>query len=143
MLNTIEGICQCDSMLASFVILLNSCNINDQTILCPANSWIAGKTNSDNSHNYQISLRCHLDYCLPHSSYLDLSHPDSQCQFNRAGLLCGECKKGLSAIFGTSKCQECPNASLFLIFVFASAGIILVIGLFIFNLTVTNGIING
>ena len=143
MLNKIEGICQCDSILSSSIISVNSCNINDQTILRPANSWIVGKTNIDNPYNYQISQRCHLDYCLPHSSYLDLSHPDSQCQFNRAGLLCGECKTGFSAIFGTSKCQECSNYFLLLVFVFASAGIILVMGLFIFNLTVTNGIING
>ena len=79
MLNKIEGICQCDSILSSTKISVHSCNINDQTILRPVNSWIVGKINIDNSHNYKISQRCHLDYCLPHSSYLDLSHPDSQC----------------------------------------------------------------
>ena len=143
MLNTIAGVCQCDLMLSLCPISVTSCNINDQTILHPANSWIVGKTNSNDSHTYQVSQHCPLDYCLPHSSYLDLSNPDSQCQFDRAGVLCGKCKKGLSAVFGTSKCQECSNNFLLLAFAFACAGIIFVTGLFISNLTVTNGSING
>ena len=143
LLNTIAGICQCDLMLSLYPVSVTTCNINDQTILRPANSWIVGKTNSDDSHSYQVSQRCPLDYCLPHSSYLDLSNPDSQCQFDRAGLLCGKCKKGLSAVFGTSKCKECSNSFLLLVFAFACAGIIFVTGLFISNLTVTSGNING
>ena len=142
-LNKIEGICECDLTLSSSVISISSYNINDQTILRPPNSWIVGKTNSDHLHSYQVSQQCPLDYCLPYSSYLDLSNPDSQCQFNRAGLLCGNCKKGLSAVFGTSKCQQCSNKFLFLVFAFAGAGIILVIILFVFNFTVTSGNING
>ena len=142
-LNKVEGICECDSTLSSSTLSISSCNINDQTILRPANSWIVGKTNIDHLYSYQVSQRCPLDYCLPHPSYLDLSKPDSQCQFNRAGLLCGECKKGLSAVFGTSECQQCSNNFLFLVFAFMSAGIILVVSLFIFNLTVTSGNING
>ena len=142
-LNKIEGICECDLTLSTSVISVSICNIDDQTILCPPNSWIVGKTNSDHLHSYQVPQRCLLDYCLPYSSYLDLSNPDSQCQFNRAGLLCGKCKKGLSTVFGTSKCQQCLNNFLFLVFVFAGAGIILVISLFTFNFTVTSGNING
>ena len=143
MLNKIAGICQCDLMLSSCPVSVTTCNINDQTIVRPANSWIMGKTNSDDSHTYQVSQRCPLDYCLPHLSNLDLSNPDTQCQFDRAGLLCGKCKKGLSAMFGTSKCQECSNTFLLLLFAFASAGIIFVTGLFISNFTVTSGSING
>ena len=143
MLNKIAGICQCDLMLSSCPLSVPTCNINDQTILRPANSWIMGRTNSDDLHTYQVSQRCPLDYCLPHSSYLDLLNPDNQCQFDRTGLLCGQCKKGLSAVFGTSKCQECSNTFLLLIFAFASAGIIFVMGLFISNFTVPSGSING
>ena len=143
MLNKIAGICQCDLMLSSCPLSVTTCNINDQTILRPANSWIIGKTNSDDLHTYQVSQRCPLDYCLPHSSYLDLSNPDNQCQFDRTGLLCGQCKKGFSAVFGTSKCQNCSNTFLLLVFAFASAGIIFVTGLFISNFKITSGSING
>ena len=143
MLNKIAGICQCDLMLSSCPLSVTTCNINDQTILRPANSWIIGKTNSDDLHTYQVSQRCPLDYCLPYSSYLDLSNPDNQCQFDRTGLLCGKCKKGFSAVFGTSKCQNCSNTFLLLVFAFASAGIIFVTGLFISNFTITSRSING
>ena len=91
MLNKIAGICQCDLMLSSCPLSVTTCNINDQTILRLANSWIMGRTNSDDLHTYQVSQRCPLDYCLPHLSYLDLSNPDNQCQLDRAGLLCGQC----------------------------------------------------
>ena len=142
-LNQVEGMCECDSTLSSNILLISSCNINDQTILRPSNSWIVGKINTDHLRSYQVSQRCPLDYCLPHLSYLDLSNPDSQCQFNRAGLLCGECKEGFSAVFGTSKCEQCSNKYLLLIFAFMCLGIILVASLFIFSLTVTSGNING
>ena len=142
-LNQLEGICECDSTLLSSILSISSCNINDQTILRPANSWIVGYTNIDHLYSYLVSHRCPLDYCLPHSTYLDLLNPDSQCQFNRVGLLCGKCKEGLSAVFGTSKCKQCSNNYLLLVFVFMGAGIILVVSLFIFNLTVTHGNING
>jgi len=71
--------CNCDPVLT----IISSCNIDDQTILRPANSWIIASTNTQNVHTYQISSQCSFDYCLPHSSHLSLSTPDSQCQFKR------------------------------------------------------------
>jgi len=82
-----------------------------------------------------------FDYCLPHS-YLNLSNPDSQCQFNKSGVLCGKCQHDLSAVFGSSQCKHCFNMYLFIIIPIEIAGIILVIILFIFNLTVLNETIN-
>ena len=85
-----------------------------------------------------MSLNCPFDYCLPHSSHLSLSDPDSQCQFNRTGVLCGRCKEGLSAVFGTSQCKQCSNSYLFLIIPFIVSGIVFVIFLFISNFTVAD-----
>jgi len=78
---------------------------------------------------------------VPHSSYLNLSSPDKQCLFNRSGVLCGHCKKGLSAVFGSSQCKQCSNTYLLITIPTAIAGIVLVILMFILNLTVTNGTI--
>ena len=89
-----EGYCLCDIILSSHIPSLTQCNIDDQTIPRPANSWISAHT-VNNSHSYHVSLHCPFDYCLPHSSHLNLSTPDSQCQFNRSGLLCGQCQQGL------------------------------------------------
>ena len=137
-----EGYCQCDIILSSHIPPLTHCNIDDQTIPRPANSWISANT-VNNSHSYHVSLHCPFDYCLPHSSHLNLSTPDSQCQFNRSGLLCGQCQQGLSAVFGSSQCKQCSNVYLLIIIPIAIAGLVLVLLLFALNLTVTNGDING
>ena len=135
----INKICQCDSEITSFV---TSCNVNDQTISRPANSWISATTTHNNSYTYQISLHCPFHYCLPHSSHLNFSTPNSQCQFNRSGLLCGQCQQGLSSVFGSVYCQKCSNIYILLIIPIAIAGLVLVFFIFHLNLTVTDGNIN-
>ena len=132
--------CQCDPVLVQYGII--NCNINDQTILRPANSWIS-TTNHNNSYTYHISLHCPFHYCLPHSSHLNFSTPNSQCQFNRSGLLCGQCQQGLSTVLSSSNCQQCSNIFLLLIIPIAVTGLVLVLMLFALNLTVTDGTING
>ena len=140
----LNGKCQCDPILKSTILsmIIDDCDINDQTIKRPANSWISAVTNN-NSHTYFISLDCPFDYCLPYSSRLKLlSSSDSQCQHKRSNLLCGQCLDGLSTVFGSSHCQKCSNANLFIIPPIALSGILLVVLLFILNLTVVDGTIN-
>ena len=131
-----DGICQCYPSFSQFGI--TDCNINNQTILHPANSWISATSQG----NYYISLHCPFHYCKQHSFYLNLSTPNLQCQFNRSGILCGHCQVGLSTVFGSPDCQHCSNVYLLLIIPIAIAGIVLVLLLFVLNLTVTDGIIN-
>ena len=135
----INKVCQCDTVITSFVMI--NCNINDQTISRPANSWISATTHNF-FYTYQISLHCPFHYCFPHSSHLNFSTPNSQCQFNRFGLLCGQCQQGLSSVFGSSCCQECSNIYILLIIPIAIAGLVLVFLMFHLNLTVTDGNIN-
>ena len=137
----IDKRCQCDPMLVRYGGI-TSCNINDQTILRPANSWISGKTHN-NFHTYQTSLHCPFHYCLPHSSHLNFSTPNSQCQFNRSGLLCGHCQQGLSTVFSSFQCRYCSSVNILLVLPIAVAGLVLVLLLFVLNLTVTDGTING
>ena len=136
----IDKRCQCDPVLVQYGI--TDCNINDQTILRPANSWISATTRN-NSYTYHISLHCPFHYCLPHSSHLNFSTPNSQCQFNRSGLLCGHCQQGLSTVFSSFHCKQCSSIYLLLIIPIATAGVALVLLLFAFNLTVADGTING
>ena len=133
--------CICDPKLKSEIISINNCNINDQTILRPANSWISATTHN-NSYTYHISLHCPFHYCLPHSSHLNFSTPNSQCQFNRSGLLCGHCQQGLSTVFGSSYCQNCSNVYISLTIVIAIAGVVFIFLMFILNLTVVDGTTN-
>ena len=133
--------CFCDPILQYSSLSITTCNLDDETVLRPANSWISAST-TDNTHVYQVSSNCPFNYCLPHPSYLNLSSPNSQCQFDRSGVLCGQCEHGLSVVFGSSQCKHCSNIYLFIIIPIAIAGIILVTMLFIFNLTVLNETIN-
>ena len=140
----LNGACTCDPLLNSKLLSIITCDINHQTILRPANTWLSAIT-INNSCQYHVSLHCPLQYCLPHFSQLNFSTSNSQCQFNRSGLLCGQCQQGLSTVFGSSQCQHCSSSNyyLFLIVPFALAGLVLVLLLFTLNLTVTDGDING
>jgi len=132
--------CHCDPVLNCDVISVTTCNLIDGTILRPANSWISADT-TNGSHRYHVSPQCPFDYCLPYSSYVDLSTPDMQCQFNRSGVLCGHCQLGLSAAFGSSQCKKCSNIYLLIMVPIVIAGIVLVMMLFQLDLTVANGTI--
>ena len=130
--------CSCDSNLK---LVVTSCNLDDGTVQRMANSWVSAET-VNGLHTYDVSLNCPFDYCISHSSYLDLTDPDQQCRSKRSGMLCGHCPKGLSTVFGSTQCEKCSNMTLFIIIPIALAGILLVLMLFILNLTVTNGAIN-
>ena len=132
----IDGICICHLYLKQFGI--TDCDINTQSILHPSNSWIFAATRD----KFIISLTCPFHYCKLNAFYLNLSTPDLQCQFNRSGLLCGQCQHGLSTVFGSSYCKQCSSLYLTLIIPIGIAGLLLVLLLFLLNLTVADGSIN-
>ena len=134
--------CSCNPLLQLKGMAFKTCDINSGTITRPANSWILPMNSSNSSHAYCISLNCPFDYCLPYESQHDLSDPNAQCQYNRVGLLCGHCKEDLSAVFGSSRCKTCSDTSLFIIIPALIIGIVLIMILFIFNLTIINGTVN-
>ena len=135
--------CYCDPVLTNNdVVHIESCNLSDQTILRPAHSWISAKKDNTYNTTYVVSSYCPFYHCLPYQSSLNLSNPDSQCQFNRTGLLCGRCQQGLSAVLGSNQCKKCSNIYLLLIIPIALAGIAFVTLLYIFNLTVRSGTIS-
>ena len=134
--------CYCDPLLRNTVFSITLCNLKYETILRPANSWIYARTDNTNIHTYKVSLHCPFDHCLPKSSYLSLSNPDSQCQFNRTGVLCGKCKPGLSVVLGTPQCKFCSDIYLLLLIPITVIVIALVMVFYIFNLTVRIGTIN-
>ena len=138
----IDGRCQCDPILKSSLLSIDDCDIDDQTISRPANSWISAITNNG-TFTYLVSDKCPFDYCIPHPSHLKLSlTADLQCQFRRHNLLCGQCSDGLSTVFGSSHCLQCSNVNMFIIIPIAILGLLLVVLLFFLNLTVADGTIN-
>ena len=133
-----DGVCDCDPILPS---IIDKCYIDHSTIRRPANTWVTAYTQTNNT-KYLIS-DCPMDYCLPHSSNVNLLYPDSQCQFNRTGILCSQCQHHLSMVFGSSRCMECTNLHILITIIVIVAGIVLVILFYLLNLTVTIGTING
>ena len=134
-----SGICDCDPVFSTYT---DKCYINYSAIEHSANTWITAYTRANNTE-YLIS-DCPMDYCLPYSSKLNLLYPDLQCQFNRAGILCSQCQHPLSMVFGSSRCIKCNNLHIILISIMIiMAGVVLVVLLYLLNLTVTNGTISG
>ena len=136
--------CQCDQILSEYSLPVTSCDINHMMISRQANSWVSGEERdkeqvSDYVYTYKASSSCPFDYCQPYSSQLLLNEADVQCESKRTGIACGHCPVNLSAIFGSSKCQQCSNAYLLIIIPLAVAGVLLVLLMFILNLTVVNG----
>ena len=85
------------------------------------------------------------DYCNSGPG-VDISNltDNQQCKYGRQGLLCTECPSGTSMSFGAKECRmDCSNWWLLMIPLYSLAGILLIVMLFTFNLTVMEGTING
>ena len=134
-----KGKCDCDPFLPPDI---DTCYIDLSAIRRPTNTWITAHAITNNTNNYLIS-DCPMDYCLPYSTNVNLVHSDLQCQFNRTGILCSQCQHHLSMVFASSRCMKCTNVHILITIIVIVAGIVLVVLLYVLNLTVTIGTING
>lgn len=93
------------------------------------------------------SVNCPFDYCVVQTIELNMTQKDYKktliCANNRSGIGCGGCKRGYSALLGSSKCGKCTNKYLALVIAFALAGFALVAALTLLNLTVAGGYLSG
>ena len=134
--------CVCDERITEYD---SRCNVEVGTITKAQNIWI-GTQNENNSYvGLILNGHCPFDYCIPPPFEFQLSaEPDSQCNYNRSGCLCGACKGNLSLGFGSSKCMDCSNYQLaWLIPLFAMFGVVLVLFLFLLHLTIAHGTLHG
>ena len=133
--NTDFPTCECD---VDNVLPDITCN-NDGTITHDSNVWVGLLETGD-----YIQHRCILNYCDLDVTVVDLGFPDDQCADNRAGILCGGCLPTYSRVLGSTRCVICPNNNtLGLIALFAVLGVLLVVVIKVFNITITDGYING
>ena len=139
-----SGECICDHRLWKFT---NTCDIDTQSILRPGGTnrsfWLGVALNNGTPEGFIHHRYCPLDYCIREDKHINLKHPDDQCSFNRSGLLCGQCRRGLSLMLGSSQCKKCTNTFLALLIPFALAGVLLVTLLFLLHLTVAEGTLHG
>ena len=134
------GACDCNPVISS--IDNAKCNVSweNTPLRRTGNVWLSYKTHL----NCTIANNnCPFDYCNSSTVYLSLDDPDTQCNFNRSGILCGECQTGFSLMLGSNKCEHCNDKYLSLLIAFIFAGIILLAFLLFCNLTVSVGSING
>lgn len=134
--------CECKPLLKEYGI---TCNIDSGTIHRIAPFWMSKEIDSTHDqHSIVVHQYCPFDYCIPGDFDVNLSDPDSQCAYNRTGVLCGACDSELSITLGTSQCSKCSNDFLSLLIPFALAGLLLVLLLFVCDaLTVSVGTTNG
>ena len=139
-----SGICECDPRLLQYT---DDCDINKQAILRTGhgagNFWVGVSYDNGTYDGLILNGNCPLNYCTRRKKFIHLNDLSEQCDFNRTGVLCGQCKEGESSILGSSQCRRCGNEHLFLLVPFAIAGVCLVVLLFLLNLTVAAGTIHG
>ena len=141
--------CVCDIKLSPYI---TDCDVVINSVFRKGtNSWIT-YINDTNPSEYVIEPNCPFDYChqQTHNVTIDFNLPngaDSQCAYNRTGVLCGACKEDLSLSLASSRCVRChthwPAVFVVIVLAAALAGILLVAALLALNMTVSVGLING
>ena len=149
-------LCGCDPKLHQYI---TNCNSSAHTLERNGNFWIAyilrNTSNRSEGGDYLIYPNCPFDYCVQPRSrkvQIDLNNTingsDVQCANSRSGLLCGACQPNFSLSLGSSRCIPCSEKSwcrnlAMLVVASVLAGIGLVVLIFILNLTVAQGTLNG
>ena len=137
----VRGRCVCHRILLDNKI--DTCFFSNGTGLIPrpVPYWIG--LPSDTNFPILIHPYCPLDYCKSRDINITAESPNTQCQYQRSGVLCGSCREGLSMMLGSSECRNCSNVYLVSISFFILCGVALVTILTLLNLTVSVGTLNG
>ena len=130
--------CVCDEYVMEKI---GRCNTTSYSIVRPENSWL-GAIAHENASDAVFVSSCPINYCNSIEN-VDLTVDSQVCAEGRVGILCGRCNNSLSVVFGSSECRSCSNYWAFTILLYAAAGWILVVFLFVFDVTVTHGTVNG
>ena len=128
--------CDCNQLMQHIPGV--KCHIQDQTISRSGLVWIS----TDDNETVTAS-NCPYNYCNREEINMTLENPDTQCNFNHSGTLCGRCQPGLSLALGTNQCLHCPNTHLALLLPFALAGVAIVFFIKVIDLTISQGTLNG
>ena len=139
--------CDCNDLLMQMPGV--TCTIQDQLISRVGSVWIGKYGNG----SVVASKYCPLNYCNrnevnitlmdTNSTQHSIGDTDIQCNYNRSGILCGGCQPGLSLALGSDQCLKCSTNFIFLLLLYAIAGIILVLFIKVLNLTISGGTLNG
>ena len=142
--------CVCDSNLSPYISSTNCNHATSSVFRVNTNSWITYINYSD-SPGYVIYPYCPFDYCKPTTENISINFnlpngADTQCAYNRPGVLCGSCRDKFSLSLASSCCLLChshwPAVCVVIVLATILAGILLVTALLTLNMTVSVGLIN-
>ena len=132
-----NGHCQCESGLSDHSGI--KCNQTSMELTVSNNHWAGpGPTES------LIISSCISDFCSTGERKVKPPDFNALChtKYNRSGILCGGCVKGLSMTLGSHRCKKCSDHSVSLIILFAIAGIVIMFGISFLRITVSDGYLN-
>ena len=146
--------CQCICS-SSLLDRISNCNASTGFVMKTNNSWI-DYTTETNPPGFITHLYCPYDYCLPVSSesvdvFINFNNGEEgtneQCNYNRTSTLCGACRQNFSLSLGSSRCLQCPShwpaLTVVILLSILLGGLLLIALLFVFNISVAIGTING
>ena len=143
--------CICDSELLPYI---TDCNIATGMVFrVNTNSWITYVNNTDSPDYHYVKYEdCPFDYCKPLTENVSINFnlpngAETQCAYNRTGVLCGSCRRKSSLSLASSRCLPChshwPAVCVIILVTAILVGVLLVIALLALNMTVSVGLING
>ena len=121
-----------------------TCDVANGALIVSNRQWVGPVSNGELAVH-----RCFIFYCELGATTISVQNGtvdyDSQCAAgsNRGGILCGSCREGYSSTLGSSRCRRCSNSYLGLLVVFLGLGILLVVMITYFQITITEGVLNG
>ena len=134
--------CECDTRLTELQI---TCDTRNQRLMVPDNKWIGLL---DDNGLLGVA-ECPLVFCLSGSNVISVANGqadfDAECNpaLFRRGILCEQCIEGMSNVLGTPRCLPCSNVSILLFPVFMALGVMLTIIIYFFDITISEGLLNG
>ena len=132
--------CGCTKQLQNLPGVI--CDIQSSIISRQGLVWVGHVTNANTTY-IATSSQCPLNYCKVNTANVSMTDPDTQCNHNHSGILCGKCQAGLSLALGSNRCLECSSIHLLLLVPFALSGIVLVFFIKVLDITISQGYING
>ena len=138
-LNNWTSKCECEHL-----IINRNCECIANTIKCSKLRYWVGCDNETScvSNTDTRVVSCSVNYCKS-KRVITADAINNQCVTGRMGIGCGKCRQNYSAVLGTSNCNLCSNSHLWLIAIYLLSGILLIVLLMKFNITVANGTVNG
>ena len=142
------GHCVCHSYLIKEGIT-RACDIATTSIGIPKQAWfgdiiidkarnrILPSNISSNNTVFAYGSVCPVGFCNEGATSVNVLNPDSLCRPHRTGILCGACAEGYSELFTSSDCGQCSNTAILYIGAIALLGVIIVLFLFCFRVTIS------